>query len=86
MTRLPSGPLSARPDNKTVARAPRTVTGFALFALVPVAIVVAVSFPVAAVAAVAGAVLTKLHHRWLTARRTADTDSAEIARMATHDV
>lgn len=84
MTRRPSGPMSARPDSKTVARTPRTVTGFALFMLFPAAIVFAVSFPVAALATVAGAVLTKLHRRWRTARRTAATDAPGIARGVTH--
>jgi hypothetical protein len=80
--------LSARLGNKTAVQMPRTATGLAAFMLFPVLVVVAVSFPVAAAAAVGGAVVAKFHRRWRTARADSDTDAGAtgLPRTPTHDV
>lgn len=86
MTRRPSRPLSARLGNKPTAQPPRTAVGLAALMLLPVAVILAVSFPVAAVAAVGGAVLAKLHRRLRTARTDAEARSVGLRREVRHDV
>jgi len=48
--------------------------------------VAAVSFPVAAAAAVGGAVVAKLHRRWRTARADTDAGATGLPRTPTHDM
>jgi nitrate reductase NapE component len=85
MTRYELSPLPARHSDEKATLPPRTIAEFALFMLFPVAIVLAVSFPVTAVAVVGGAVFAKLHDRWRTARRPADSSTVEFSRNDTPD-
>lgn len=78
--------LSARHRDDIAAPLPRTVVGSALFMLFPVAIGLAVAFPVTAGATVGGAVFAKLHRRWRAAHRRAETNTAGLSRKVTHDV
>lgn len=86
MTRYASGPVSTHHDDESVSRPPRTVAGFALFALFPVALVLAVTFPLTAVAAAVGAALATLPRRLRTARRRTDAGSVGVSHGTTRDV
>jgi len=86
MVRYPYGPSSTRISTEPTVRPPPTVAACALFALFPVALVLAASFPVAAISAAAGAAVAELHRRRRTAHRRAATGSAGVASEAARDV
>ena len=86
MTRHEISPSSTRNGGETAVSPPSTLRGFAPFVLLPVATVLALSFPVTAVAAVGGAALATLHHRLRTARPRADTGTTTAPAGLAHDV
>ncbi|SDF98531.1 hypothetical protein SAMN04488067_11226 [Halorubrum xinjiangense] len=80
-----AGPVSTRRRDETTAPAPRTAAGVIPFVLLPVAVVLAASYPVTTAAVVGGVALAKLHRRARRGWKRGENAPLGHSRWTTHD-